>query len=31
MNFSKTTSYAISVLSYLADHNSEKYSAKKLA
>ncbi|MEA3460257.1 MAG: Rrf2 family transcriptional regulator [Bacteroidota bacterium] len=30
MNFSKTTSYAISVLSYLAKHNGEKYSAKKL-
>jgi len=30
MNFSKTTSYAISVLSYLARHEGEKYSAKKL-
>ena len=30
MNFSKTTSYAISVLSYLARHEDEKYSAKKL-
>lgn len=30
MNFSKTTSYAISVLSFLADHDQEKYSAKKL-
>lgn len=30
MNFSKTTSYAISVLSYLARHDEEKYSAKKL-
>jgi len=30
MNFSKTTSYAISVLSFLADHEQEKYSAKKL-
>ena len=30
MNFSKTTSYALSVLSYLADHESEKFSAKKL-
>ncbi len=30
MNFSKTTSYAISVLSFMADHDNEKYSAKKL-
>ena len=30
MNFSKTTSYAISVLSYMARHQHEKYSAKKL-
>ena len=30
MNFSKTTSYAISVLSFLADHESERYSAKRL-
>lgn len=30
MNFSKTTSYAISVLSYMADHDKEMYSAKKL-
>jgi len=30
MNFSKTTSYAISVLSFLADHEGEKYSAKRL-
>lgn len=30
MNFSKTTSYAISVLSFLASHEGEKYSAKKL-
>ena len=30
MNFSKTTSYALSVLSFLADHEGEKYSAKKL-
>ena len=30
MNFSKTTSYALSVLSFLADHESEKFSAKKL-
>ncbi len=30
MNFSKTTSYALSILSYLADHESEKFSAKKL-
>jgi DNA-binding IscR family transcriptional regulator len=30
MNFSKTTSYAISVLSFLADLESERYSAKRL-
>lgn len=30
MNFSKTTSYAISVLSYMARHKGEQYSAKKL-
>ena len=30
MNFSKTTSYAISVLSFMANHEGEKYSAKKL-
>jgi len=30
MNFSKTTSYAISVLSFMADHDGETYSAKKL-
>jgi len=30
MNFSKTTSYALSVLSFLADHESENFSAKKL-
>ena len=30
MNFSKTTSYAIAVLSYLARHEEEKFSAKKL-
>ena len=30
MNFSKTTSYAISVLSYMARHQGTKYSAKKL-
>jgi len=30
MNFSKTTSYAISVLSYMANHEGNKYSAKKL-
>jgi Rrf2 family transcriptional regulator, nitric oxide-sensitive transcriptional repressor len=30
MNFSKTTSYAISVLSFMADHEKEKFSAKKL-
>ena len=30
MNFSKTTSYTISVLSFMADHEGGKYSAKKL-
>lgn len=30
MNFSKTTSYAISVLSFMADHSQELFSAKKL-
>ena len=30
MNFSKTTSYALSVLSFLADHPGKNYSAKKL-
>jgi len=30
MNFSKTTSYAISVLSFMARHKDSKYSAKKL-
>lgn len=30
MNFSKTTSYAISVLSFMAKHEDKKYSAKKL-
>jgi len=30
MKFSKTTSYAISVLSFMARHEEEKYSAKKL-
>ena len=30
MNFSKTTSYALSVLSFLADHEGEMFSAKKL-
>lgn len=30
MKFSKTTSYAISVLSFMARHDGEKYSAKKL-
>lgn len=30
MNFSKTTSYALTVLSFLADHPEEKFSAKKL-
>ena len=30
MNFSKTTSYALSTLSFLSDHKGNKYSAKKL-
>ena len=30
MNFSKTTSYALSTLSFLADHEGDKYSAKQL-
>lgn len=30
MNFSKTTSYAISVLSFMARHKESKYSAKRL-
>ena len=30
MNFSKTTSYAISVLNFLANYKGDKYSAKKL-
>ena len=30
MIFSKTTSYALSTLSYLADHEGEKYSARQL-
>lgn len=30
MNFNKTTSYAISVLSFLANYKGYKYSAKKL-
>ena len=30
MNFSKTTSYAITVLNYLAKHQHERYSAKSL-
>ena len=30
MNFSKTTSYALSTLSFLADHEGEKYSARQL-
>lgn len=30
MNFSKTTSYALSTLSYLSDHEGDKYSAKQL-
>ena len=30
MNFSKTTSYAISVLSFMAKHGDSKFSAKKL-
>jgi len=30
LNFSKTTSYALSTLSFLAEHKGDKYSAKKL-
>ena len=30
MNFSKTTSYAISVLSFMARHHDSMYSAKRL-
>ena len=30
MNFSKTTAYALSTLSFLADHEGEKFSAKQL-
>jgi len=30
LNFSKTTSYALSTLSFLADHEGDKYSAKQL-
>jgi len=30
MNFSKTTSYAITVLNFLAKHQDERYSAKAL-
>lgn len=30
MNFSKTTSYALSALSYLSDNEGDKYSAKQL-
>lgn len=30
MNFSKTTSYALSALSYLSDYEGVKYSAKQL-
>ncbi len=30
MNFSKTTSYAFATLSFLAEHEGEKYSAKAL-
>lgn len=30
MNFSKTTSYAISVLSFMASHKESKFSAKRL-
>ena len=30
MNFSKTTSYAISVLSFMARHKESKFSAKRL-
>ncbi len=30
MNFNKTTSYAMAVLSFMANHDNETYSAKKL-
>ena len=30
MNFSKTTSYAITVLNFLAEHENERFSAKAL-
>ena len=30
MNFSKTTSYALATLSFMADHKGNKYSAKVL-
>ena len=30
MNFSKTTSYALSVLSYMSDHEEQMFSAKEL-
>ena len=30
LNFSKTTSYALSTLSFLADHKGNRYSAKRL-
>lgn len=30
MNFSKTTSYALTILNYMAEHKDEKFSAKTL-
>lgn len=30
MNFSKTTSYALSILSFMADHKGGKFSARQL-
>jgi len=30
MNFSKTTSYALTILNYMAEHKDEKFSAKRL-
>jgi Rrf2 family transcriptional regulator, nitric oxide-sensitive transcriptional repressor len=30
MNFNKTTSYALSILNYMAEHKEEKFSAKTL-
>jgi Rrf2 family protein len=30
MNFSKTTSYAMTILNFMAEHKDERYSAKQL-